>query len=200
MARRTKLAQRIADLRREGYAEKQAVAIAYNEAREGGLGKAAQRQAGPAPRARRKNAATLMEGAEGGPAPLAPGAYRGYLVREHPVTSQVWIERGGHFIGYAPTVRAAREIVDMLAAGPNPPPRSKGRRRNPAELVVLGNPPGAARMVARHVEEIWYRARTHGGPRGAGYSHKFSPGAELWALEDGSVLIRNPRRRLWEDL
>lgn len=31
--------------------------------------------------------------------------------------------------------------------------------------------------------------------------HDFGPGVEMWALDDGSVLLRhrNPRKRLWDD-
>ena len=42
-------------------------------------------------------------------------AYRGYLIRTHPFSGQVWIEKDGFRISGAPSVDEARKIIDGLA-------------------------------------------------------------------------------------
>jgi hypothetical protein len=42
-------------------------------------------------------------------------AYRGYLIRTHPITGLIWIEKDGFKIGYAPSIEAAKQTIDLLA-------------------------------------------------------------------------------------
>src|SRR5579885_3805692 len=41
-------------------------------------------------------------------------AYKGYLIRVHPITGDVWIERDGHKISYAKSVEDAKATINML--------------------------------------------------------------------------------------
>lgn len=42
-------------------------------------------------------------------------AYRGYLIRTHPFSGQIWIEKDGFRISGAPSVDEARKIIEGLA-------------------------------------------------------------------------------------
>lgn len=42
-------------------------------------------------------------------------AYKGYLIRTHPFSGQIWIEKDGFRISGAPSVDEARKIIDGLA-------------------------------------------------------------------------------------
>lgn len=76
------------------------------------------------------------------------------------------------------------ELLDQVEAGIH---------TNPA-LVIYGNPPG--RHIGREVYGVEYRHAKDGKD----YRHDFEGGAELWGLEDGSLLIRSRKgRRHWED-
>lgn len=50
----------------------------------------------------------MLEGSSSGE------AYKGYLIRTHPITKAVWIEKGGHHISYAKSVDDAKRIIDDL--------------------------------------------------------------------------------------
>jgi hypothetical protein len=52
-------------------------------------------------------------------------------------------------------------------------------------------------LMSRRVLELSYfhalsRQRTP-------YRHDFGDGVEMWAQPDGSIVLRHPTRRLWED-
>lgn len=68
------------------------------------------------------------------------------------------------------------------------------RKRNPG-LLVLGNPPAGAQLMSEHVEKLWYHHATE-GPR----VHEFGTGVRMYALEDGSVLLKHPSKPVWGDL
>jgi hypothetical protein len=54
---------------------------------------------------------------------LKPGAYRGYLIRQHEVDGSVWIEKDGHMIlRDAKSIENARRQIDELIDGPPAPP------------------------------------------------------------------------------
>lgn len=75
------------------------------------------------------------------------------------------------------------------------------RKRNPG-LVVLGNPPEGAQLMSRRVLQVEYRhVNDPEGPDVVRF-HPFGPGVQMFALPDGSVLLkhRNPRKRVWADL
>jgi len=67
-------------------------------------------------------------------------------------------------------------------------------RKNPA-LVVLGANPPPEGIVGRRVLTLDY---VHGDD-GQAYTHSFRPGVKMQALEDGSVRLFHPRRRIWRD-
>jgi len=67
-------------------------------------------------------------------------------------------------------------------------------RKNPA-LVVLGANPQPQGMLSRRVLTLDY---VHGDD-GQAYTHAFRPGVKMQALEDGSVRLYHPRRRIWRD-
>lgn len=57
---------------------------------------------------------------------------------------------------------------------------------------------GAGHLVSRDVESIAYQHVEEPGelPR----KHDFEQaGVEMWAMNDGSILIRHPKYRLWDD-
>lgn len=41
-------------------------------------------------------------------------AFRGYLIRVHPFNGQVWIEKDGFRISYAPSVEDAKTTINAL--------------------------------------------------------------------------------------
>jgi len=67
-------------------------------------------------------------------------------------------------------------------------------RTNPA-LVVLGANPPPEGTLGRRVLTLDY---VHGDD-GQAYTHFFRPGVKMQALEDGSVRLFHPRRRIWRD-
>lgn len=64
---------------------------------------------------------------------------------------------------------------------------------NPDLLVFQENPPDA--VWSRRVYDLRYRHDDDG----ADYVHDFRPGVHMEGLEDGSVRLFHPRRRLWRD-
>lgn len=81
-------------------------------------------------------------------------------------------------------------LRELTAAG--------GRARsNPPLTVFAANPPAddGAEIIGEHVYTIAYRHAGDSRP----YYHDFRSGALLEGLPDGSIRIRNPRRRLWRD-
>jgi len=83
--------------------------------------------------------------------------------------------------------------------------RARWRRRNP--VIDIHDRPDVRRvkfpalvghMVSRQVLELAYF--NIGSVGRTPYVHEFeSKGVELWALADGSLLLRHPQHRLWED-
>jgi hypothetical protein len=70
--------------------------------------------------------------------------------------------------------------------------KPKGKR-NPGGLVIMGaNPPKGRARTFGEVVQVRYIHRTE-GPR----FHDFGPGAVIQAMPDGSLRIRNARKRLW---
>lgn len=79
-------------------------------------------------------------------------------------------------------------------------PARRPARRNPAGGVELriGSGRVVGQLMSRRVLAIAYehaQSATH-----AAYNHDFERnGVELYALADGSLLIRHPRLKLWGD-
>ena len=73
------------------------------------------------------------------------------------------------------------------------------RKRNPLLLEYFNPPMKVVGRIPGRLEEIRYqRTGPHKGP----YKHKFKTPATIYALQDGSIIIR-PRRRgakLWRDI
>lgn len=67
-----------------------------------------------------------------------------------------------------------------------------------ATLAILGNKPprAGARALSGEVQRILY-VHVEDGKR---YEHEFGPGVEMWALKDGSIIVRHPEKRIWEDM
>lgn len=79
--------------------------------------------------------------------------------------------------------------------------RRELHKENPG-LVVLSNPPAGAQLMSRRVLQLEYRhVADPDGPDVVRY-HPFGKGVEMWALPDGSVLLkhRDPKKRVWADL
>ncbi len=76
--------------------------------------------------------------------------------------------------------------------------RASSPRGNAAPVKVRPRHGGtAAHLVSRRVEFIGYVHADDGEP----YRHDFEhAGVELWANGDGSLTIRHPKYRLWEDV
>jgi len=71
---------------------------------------------------------------------------------------------------------------------------SKRRASNP-DLVLMGANPQPDGTWSRRVLALDYVHDDDGEP----YTHSFRPGVRMQALEDGSVRLFNPRRRIWRD-
>lgn len=71
-------------------------------------------------------------------------------------------------------------------------------KENPA-LALFGNPPAGRGVLFGRVTYLEYRHVDD--PSGVTRFHEFGRGAQMWALEDGTVQLRdrNPRARVWED-
>jgi len=68
----------------------------------------------------------------------------------------------------------------------------RARRENP-DLMLLGmNPPG---VWSERVLQLDYIHSDNGQP----YTHTFRPGVQMQALEDGSVRLFHPRRKIWKE-
>ncbi len=81
-----------------------------------------------------------------------------------------------------------------------PTKRQATRRNAPTSVAVSVKQFGGKRghLVGRDVLAIEYRHSE--SKQRTPYRHDFQEnGVELWALADGSLLIRHPRFRLWED-
>lgn len=80
------------------------------------------------------------------------------------------------------------------------PQRRARTRSNPPQPVSVTRhfARGAGHLVSRDVESIAYQHVEEPGelPRKHDFEHS---GVELWALHDGSILIRHPKYRLWDD-
>jgi len=71
----------------------------------------------------------------------------------------------------------------------------KGTHVNPT-LAVLGNPPGQVLSTHTYGGAIRYRHRQDGKD----YRHTFGAGSSILLLRDGSIQIKHPTKRLWEDM
>lgn len=76
------------------------------------------------------------------------------------------------------------------------------RRRKPKGLRIgtgtAGERPFETRERVGKLGDVEYLEYTH-ATDGEEYYHEFRPGAQLWALKDGSLLIEHPTRKLWKD-
>lgn len=81
--------------------------------------------------------------------------------------------------------------------------RKAARRRAPRANPPRGVPVREftntrGHLVSRRVRQVAYDHAQ--SATAASYRHDFeSDGVELWALRDGSLLIRHPKHRLWAD-
>lgn len=80
-------------------------------------------------------------------------------------------------------------------------PRAARRRKNPPmqagveQLASAGR--GRGVLMSRHVLELrYYHALSR---RRVPYLHDFGDGVHMYAMPDGSITLRHPTRRLWED-
>lgn len=67
----------------------------------------------------------------------------------------------------------------------------------PLELAIVGNKPPVkgARLLSAAVLALSYiHEEDH-----TAYKHDFGPGVELWALPDGSMMLRHLEKPLWDD-
>ena len=108
------VSQKISQLTREGYPQKQAVAIALSEKRQGKV------KANPT---RKKSATSLSP---------ETTVYKRYTIVSPASSDTVYIVRGGTNIGSARSIAEAKKIIDMLTEGVDNP-RVKG---NPAKKTV----------------------------------------------------------------
>jgi hypothetical protein len=77
--------------------------------------------------------------------------------------------------------------------------RVKRRRRNPAAPALKHAQLHGMRgtLLGIGLEEITYKHAQ--SVSSAVYTHDFDGDEQLWAMADGSLVIRHPRRRLWAD-
>lgn len=78
-----------------------------------------------------------------------------------------------------------------MAGGRSTPARARAVQVTPRHTRA------GAHLISRDVEAVAY---VHVDD-GKAYRHDFEhAGVELWANQDGSLTIRHPRYRLWEDV
>lgn len=90
----------------------------------------------------------------------------------------------------APIYAMAAQMRAQHAASSKPNPPAPSMR----QAMIHGQ---RATLVAVGVVSISYhhaQSRSH-----ALYTHEFDGTEQLWAMADGSLVIRHPRRRLWDD-
>lgn len=92
--------------------------------------------------------------------------------------------------GTATTAARLRDVVKVSA-----PKRARSKR------AKKDNPP-RAELFSRRVLRLEYLHALNGDGRGTARRHDFGPGVQMFALSDGSVLLkhRDPRKRVWADL
>jgi hypothetical protein len=78
------------------------------------------------------------------------------------------------------------------------PAKRRPRRNAPLEL----SPRDAVRsgggvLMSRNVLELLYEHAQSAGTQP--YKHDFGGGVRMYAMPDGSITLRHPQRRLWED-
>jgi hypothetical protein len=96
--------------------------------------------------------------------------------------------------------RRARSGEKDVAIFKHVPGAEPVRINPPASVAVTTRAFGSRRghLVGRDVLAVEYKHAQ--SARGTPYRHDFeSAGVELWALADGSLLIRHPKHRLWDD-
>lgn len=93
-------------------------------------------------------------------------------------------------------VRKAAPRKRKVAAARKRKPAARPRENPPGlALMVMGNPPPVAEEILGELHQLRYRhAET-----GVDHVHDFGPGARVVCMSDGSLWIRNPRRRLWKE-
>ena len=75
--------------------------------------------------------------------------------------------------------------------------KKKRKRRSNPHVLILGNPPQEATLFSRAVELLEYHHVED--PADVVRFHEFGPGVRMYALEDGSILLKSSskRRPLW---
>jgi hypothetical protein len=76
--------------------------------------------------------------------------------------------------------------------------RRRGARRNPPIAVAVAQLRRDGVLIGSDVIDLTYYHASSAQQKP--YRHQFDKnGAAIWGLPDGSLLIRHPRLRLWED-
>ncbi|KKM21394.1 hypothetical protein LCGC14_1635880 [marine sediment metagenome] len=92
---------------------------------------------------------------------------------------------GGVLLGAAVAVGLLIYFGNLSGAGIS-------RKKNP-DLILLGMNPDP--IWSRDVLQLDYIHEENGQP----YTHEFKPGVRMQSLEDGSVRLYHPRRRIWRE-
>jgi len=181
MTRKTRaaLSEKVGELRREGMGKAQAVRVAYQELRAGTLSSSSPRSKNP--RGRTLTVDVDSPHTVTGPRSRALEAYKRDGVA-------LWLRADGSArLFYRDPGSGRMRQVTWGAT-------TLKRRDNPA-LQIIGNPRGSRRFSKR-VRRLEY-LHEHGHP-GEIMVHDFGPGVEMFALEDGSIRLSHPRKRLWD--
>jgi hypothetical protein len=116
-------------------------------------------------------------------------AYKGYLIRRT-LLGEIFVEKGGAFIGWAKTESAAEKIIDMLTATINPRRKKAGRILRTAHVRKSRKHNPGVRIVHNRLLGGWFVVRgTHQTPLNGSFASKAA--AQAW-LDSRK---RNPARK-----
>jgi hypothetical protein len=115
-------------------------------------------------------------------------AYKGYLIRRT-ILGEIFVEKGGSFIGWAKTESAAEKIIDMLTAKSNPKRKTRVSRKHNPDMRIVHN-----RLLGHRLDAGgWYVVK---GPHQTPLSGSFisKKAAQAW-LDRRKQREHNPARK-----
>lgn len=96
-------------------------------------------------------------------------AYKGYMIRIHPSTNYIWIEKGGFNIGSARDIEEAKRIIDYLTTDQPNPERKQTIKAEHADVFIHNITQKKAREMLHRGEYSTEQQRRFLGARASGY-------------------------------